>query len=207
MSTAETAGVHGNPLAGTAPPAAMAEGKGKRDLRRLIGRVKFFDAERGLGFIYFGDGSQDAMVKAECLGEHGLERLLPETTVASHVECRADGRRRVHRIWAVDESTVPATAREPAPRRTDTVPTRAGPVEPSATRTRVLPVKMYNADDGWGFLQGGEGEDDVFVHVSVVHAAGLTYIAPGQAYEVDFGPSRKGPCALAIRRSEAQGPR
>lgn len=209
MSMIETLG--GRPVQGASPPADPGAARGRRDMRRLIGRVKNFDVAKGHGFLYFGDGSEDAMVRSECLDEHGIDRLLPETTVAGQVECRDDGRRRVHRIWAIDESTVPAALRERAarrkdPGRRDSVPTRAGTVDAAGVTTGRLSVKMYDAEKGWGFLAGACCKVDVFVHVSVVHAAGLAFIEPDQEYEVDFGSSDKGPCAVAIRPATPAAP-
>ena len=48
-------------------------------------------------------------------------------------------------------------------------------------------VKWFNATKGFGFIQPDSGDNDVFVHISAVEAAGLNHLAEGQkvSYEVE----------------------
>ncbi len=182
----------GSPMDGDA-------GRRKRDFARVIGKVKFFDTDKGHGFLYFGDGSGDAFMPADILGSHGLTTLLPDTTVAGRIENYQDGRRKVHSIWAIDESTVPASAK--GRRCGPVVPSRAPGLDPTHPRTSRMRVKIFNPIQGWGFLEEPE-HPDVFVHISVVKAAGLQEIVKGESVEVDVAWNDKGPCALAIRTFE-----
>lgn len=47
-------------------------------------------------------------------------------------------------------------------------------------------VKWFNPTKGYGFIQPGEGGNDVFVHISAVEKAGLQSLFEGQkvAYEL-----------------------
>ena len=47
-------------------------------------------------------------------------------------------------------------------------------------------VKWFNAQKGFGFIQPEGGGNDVFVHITAVHAAGLNGLDDGQrvTYEV-----------------------
>jgi cold shock protein len=47
-------------------------------------------------------------------------------------------------------------------------------------------VKWFNSTKGFGFIQPAEGGNDVFVHITAVHKAGLQGLADGQkiAYEL-----------------------
>lgn len=40
-------------------------------------------------------------------------------------------------------------------------------------------VKWFNPDKGYGFITPDDGSDDVFVHVTVVRAAGLQHLLEG----------------------------
>ena len=49
-------------------------------------------------------------------------------------------------------------------------------------------VKFFNADKGYGFIQPDDGGDDAYVHISAVHAAGLTTLERDQrvAYDIEI---------------------
>ncbi len=51
-------------------------------------------------------------------------------------------------------------------------------------------VKWFNDSKGFGFIEPGEGGDDVFVHFSAVKSEGFKSVAEGQAvsYDVEQGP-------------------
>ena len=48
------------------------------------------------------------------------------------------------------------------------------------------PVKWFNSEKGYGFIQPDDGSTDVFVHISAVEQAGLRALNEGQklTYEV-----------------------
>ena len=48
------------------------------------------------------------------------------------------------------------------------------------------PVKWFNGQKGFGFIQPTDGGKDVFVHISAVERAGLSTLSEGQriAYDV-----------------------
>ena len=50
-------------------------------------------------------------------------------------------------------------------------------------------VKFFNATKGFGFIEVGNGQPDVFVHISAVERSGLTGLADKQKvrYEVQAG--------------------
>ncbi|QZP09002.1 cold-shock protein [Caenibius sp. WL] len=54
-------------------------------------------------------------------------------------------------------------------------------------------VKFFNEDRGFGFIQPDDGGKDSFVHISAVHAAGMTSLQQDQrvSYEVERGKNGK----------------
>ncbi len=46
-------------------------------------------------------------------------------------------------------------------------------------------VKWFNAAKGFGFIQPQDGNQDVFVHITAVHAAGLQGLNDGQKVSYD----------------------
>jgi len=61
-------------------------------------------------------------------------------------------------------------------------------------------VKWFNTDKGYGFISQ-EGEDDVFVHFSVIEGGGYRNLIEGEVvdFEVKSGP--KGLQATEVRRA------
>jgi CspA family cold shock protein len=51
-------------------------------------------------------------------------------------------------------------------------------------------VKWFNNTKGFGFIQPSEGNEDVFVHHTVILGDGFKTLAPGQTvtFEIESGP-------------------
>ena len=61
-------------------------------------------------------------------------------------------------------------------------------------------VKWFNPTKGFGFIERGDNEKDVFVHVSALRKAGMNGLDEGQAmtFEIEEGP--KGPNAINLQK-------
>ena len=61
-------------------------------------------------------------------------------------------------------------------------------------------VKWFNPTKGFGFIERGDNEKDVFVHVSALRKAGINGLDEGQAmtFEIEEGP--KGPNAVNLQK-------
>ena len=62
-------------------------------------------------------------------------------------------------------------------------------------------VKWFNAQKGYGFIQPGDGGNDVFVHISAVERAGLSGLNEGQSISFDV-VNERGKDAAANLRAE-----
>jgi CspA family cold shock protein len=47
-------------------------------------------------------------------------------------------------------------------------------------------VKFFNSTKGFGFIEQGNGQPDVFVHISAVERAGMRTIVEGQKLSFDI---------------------
>jgi cold shock protein len=52
-------------------------------------------------------------------------------------------------------------------------------------------VKWFSDQKGYGFIQPDGGGTDVFVHISAVERAGLSYLKEGQKVSFEIGVDRK----------------
>lgn len=52
-------------------------------------------------------------------------------------------------------------------------------------------VKFFNATKGFGFIEQGNGQPDVFVHISAVERAGMRGLAEGQKLNFDVVQDRR----------------
>ena len=59
-------------------------------------------------------------------------------------------------------------------------------------------VKWFNAEKGFGFIEGEDGKD-VFVHFSAITMDGYKTLDEGVAVEVDVIEGAKGPQAVDVK--------
>jgi CspA family cold shock protein len=159
--------------------------------------VKWFNADKGFGFVELSDGSGEAFLHIRQVEAAGHSALAFGTTLVVQVGPGQKGSE-VTQILSVDTSTA-----EPEPPRRGSRPQpsgygSAGRLQsrhvPSATASPNTPgvVKWYNAAKGFGFVTV-EGEDkDLFIHVSVLERSGLGGLEPGQGVRVAVVAGRKG---------------
>lgn len=165
--------------------------------------VKWFNPEKGFGFVALSDGSGDAFLHANTLTQAGFNAVSPGATMRVRIGQGQKGRQ-VSQVLSVDEST--ATAR---PARAPSgmggggggmgggAPRRGPPSGPSESMQGT--VKWYNASKGFGFVAPVQGGKDVFVHATALQRAGVTQLAEGQTIWMDVVQGAKGPEATAIR--------
>ncbi|MDR3533781.1 MAG: cold-shock protein [Rhodopila sp.] len=175
--------------------------------------VKWFNSEKGFGFVALSDGSGDAFLHANTLNQSGHNAVSPGATLRVRIGQGQKGRQ-VSEVLSVDESTATPSAgrgaggpaRGPAPggfgdRGGDRggAPRRGAPTGPSVEMQGT--VKWYNATKGFGFVAPSEGGKDVFVHASALQRAGVMQLAEGQTIWMDVVQGAKGPEAASIRIS------
>lgn len=154
--------------------------------------VKWFNPEKGFGFVELADGTGDAFLHVRALESAGHSSVDPGTTL--RVRCgQGQKGRQVTEVLSVDASTAtPGAAREPRPAARG--PMRAaGPTEEGFGS-----VKWYNPQKGFGFIAQEAGGKDVFVHATVLERAGLSDLAEGQRVRMSIGQGQKGPEARSI---------
>jgi CspA family cold shock protein len=168
------------------------------ELPPVVGRVKWFDATRGFGFLVSDQIDGDILLHFSVLREHG-RRSVPEGAVIECVPVRLERGLQARRIISIDLSTaLPQQPRSsiPASERADrkALADAAGDFEP-------VEVKWFNRVRGYGFVKRPEelGGEDVFVHMETVSTSHLPELQTGQKLEARIAPSGKGLTAVELR--------
>ncbi len=160
--------------------------------------VKWFNAEKGYGFVALTDGSGDVFLHVNALQAAGFQTVSPGATVRVRVGQGQKGRQ-VDQVVSVDEST--ATARRP-PYQQRTQRSFDGPprrqVDLSTAVEMMGTVKWYNPDKGFGFITPQSGGKDVFIHATVLERSGLGPLQEGQSVRMGVVQGAKGPEAGTI---------
>ena len=165
---------------------------------RVEGRIKWFDATRGFGFLVSDQIDGDILVHFSVLRDHG-GRSLPEGALIDCIAERQDRGLQARKILSIDLSTVlPDTARPSIPTadRADrkALSDAAGPYEP-------VEVKWFNRVKGYGFVNRvADPDSDIFVHMETVRSAGINDLQPGDRLEARVAEGKKGLTAVELRR-------
>jgi CspA family cold shock protein len=155
---------------------AMAEGP------EVAATVKWFNGQKGFGFVELADGTGDAFLHVAVLQAAGRQSVLPGAKMRVATAQGPKGRQ-VARVIDVDEST--ATEPPRRPREGGAGPGMArGPRDPSRDLASAVEmtgtVKWFNTEKGFGFIAPEGGGKDVFIHISVLGRSGLTGLSEGQ---------------------------
>jgi len=163
-------------------------------------RVKWFNPEKGFGFVEFTDGSGEAFLHISAVERAGHSALEPGTTLVVRTGQGQKGPQ-VAEITSVDASTAepeaPRSARTGGPggpRYSGTSSRgQGGSVDLSSAREGRGTVKWYNPEKGFGFITPDEGGKDLFVHRSVVERSGGRDLPEGLRVRVKIVEGPKGP--------------
>ncbi len=143
------------------------------------GTVKFFNGQKGFGFIAQESGGEDVFVHISAVERAGLEGLAEGQELEFNLVDRGG------KVSAQDLQVVGDVIAAPA---ADSGPPKRELTGEKATGT----VKFFNSMKGFGFLVRDDGQPDAFVHISAVERSGLTAINEGERFEFDLEVDRRG---------------
>ena len=164
-------------------------------------KVKWFNGEKGFGFVELTDGSGEAFLHISIVESAGHSALESGTTLTVRVGQGAKGPQ-ITEITNIDTSTA-EPSRGPSrfggggggggsrpPRSFDRA--SAGPAEEVEGQ-----VKWYDPKKGFGFV-AVDGSKDVFIHRSVLAREGINELAEGQRIHMKVVPGAKGLEAIGL---------
>jgi len=156
----------------------------------VSGVVKWFNPEKGFGFVQLSDDSGEAFLHGTVLAQSGIGAIQPGETLEVRIGPGHKGPH-VTEVLSIDSRT----ATPMVSHRSSAQATRLSgpPIEETGT------VKWFNTNKGYGFIALTGGGKDVFVHVSALERSGIAALSEGQSVVVDVVGGRKGPEAARVR--------
>ncbi len=152
------------------------------------GKVKFFNAQKGFGFIQRDEGGEDVFVHISQIERAGLEGLAEGQELQFNLVDRGG------KVSAADIQVVG-----------DVIEVKAAAPQRELTGEKAVgTVKFFNSMKGFGFITRDDGKEDAFVHISAVERSGLQGIEEGDRFEFDLEVDRRGKYS-AVNLSPAQG--
>jgi CspA family cold shock protein len=166
------------------------------ELPVIKGTIKWFNSEKGFGFIVPEDGGADIFLHLSALRDAGVMEINGGATIECTVSEGPKGLQ-VARVIDIDSSTA-----VPAPKRRTRSPLgiERGHHEPLYDVGDFVDaeVKWFNPVKGYGFITVEEGTPDVFIHMQTLRRCGISVLDRGQAVRVRIGQSPKGPQVAEI---------
>ena len=167
------------------PPQVIGEGTGV---------VKFFNGQKGFGFIVRDDGGEDVFVHISAVEQAGLTGLAEGQPLGFTLVDR--GGRISATELKIDGEPMPVEERAPREDRGDRGGfgggERGGPQRQLTGEKATGTVKFFNAMKGFGFIQRDDGQPDAFVHISAVERAGMPTLNEGDRLEFELEVDRRG---------------
>jgi CspA family cold shock protein len=189
----------GAPRGPAMPAQVIGEGKGV---------VKFFNGQKGFGFIQVDDRPDDVFVHISAVEQAGLTGLAEGQPLEFTLVDR--GGKVSATDLVIDGEPMPVPERAPRPDRSgfdrggDRGGFRSGgdrgdrggfdraPMRESTGERANGTVKFFNDMKGFGFIQRDDGGEDVFVHISALERSGVGQVTQNDRLAFDIEVDRRG---------------
>jgi CspA family cold shock protein len=184
-------GGFGGPRGGGMPQQVIGEGTGV---------VKFFNAQKGFGFVVRDDGGEDVFVHISAVERAGLTGLAEGQPLGFTLVDR--GGRVSATDLKIEGEPLPVTGGGGGARE-DRGGGAGGPQRQLTGEKASGTVKFFNAMKGFGFIQRDDGQPDAFVHISAVERAGMPTLNEGDRLEFELEVDRRGKYAAVNLQTKA----
>ena len=151
-----------------------------QEIGEAKGTVKFFNAQKGFGFIQREDGGDDVFVHISAVEQAGLPGLADGQGLAFTLVDRG-GKISASNLQ-IDGEVIAIESRASS----------GGGQRQSTGERATGTVKFFNTQKGFGFIQRDDGQPDAFVHISAVERAGMPTLNEGDKLEFEIEVDRRG---------------
>ncbi|MBR0553288.1 cold-shock protein [Stakelama marina] len=190
-------GGFGGPRGGGGGGFGGGRGMPPQVVGEATGVVKFFNGQKGFGFIVRDDGGEDVFVHISAVEQAGLTGLAEGQPLGFTLVDR--GGRISATDLKIDGEPMPIESHGGGGGGGD----RGGPQRQLTGEKAAGTVKFFNAMKGFGFIQRDDGQPDAFVHISAVERAGMPTLNEGDRLEFELEVDRRGKYA-AVNLQPAQ---
>jgi len=166
------------------------------DTVRVTGLVKWFDVNKGYGFVVADDCETDILLHANVL------RCFGQNSVANNAEIELLVQRSERGCQAAEILSVAPPRPERGPEAMQGI-LGDDVVVDSDRALRPARVKWFDRKKGFGFANVFGSSEDVFLHIEVLQASGLAELLPGEAIAIRTAVGPRGRMAWDIRGWDA----
>ncbi|GAW33458.1 cold shock-like protein CspC [Roseovarius sp. A-2] len=162
----------------------------ENEIRRVKGRVKWFDPVKGFGFVVTDEDEADILLHANVLRNFGQSSIADRAGIELDVQQTERGRQavEVHAIEPPDDLEEPGLSDL---QDIDVEEIRSTPLLPAR-------VKWFDKGKGFGFANTFGSDEDVFVHIEVLRRSGLADVQPGEALAIRVIDGKRGRMATEV---------
>lgn len=158
--------------------------------KQIMGRIKWFKAKIGFGFIVPDDGGEDILIHINVLRNYGLSTIADDTPVQVRAIER-DGRWQAVAIMAAEQKLMDYTCKIEFFEDLDVEYINKLPFQPAR-------VKWFSLQKGFGFVNVFGRDVDVFLHLELLREIGLEEVRPGEAIAVRVHEGPRGFIAVGV---------
>ena len=162
--------------------AMITSGEEYTNKNQITCRVKWFNLQKGYGFLEPYDSSCDVLIHFSVLEQAGFQTVSPGDEVVCEIGQGRSGVQalRVLKVCASDNGgnleEIPATLSS----------------DSLLLEEHVGFVKWFNVLKGYGFIQPNDGGRDIFVHTALLRRLGVDRLPPGRRVRVKVLASERG---------------
>lgn len=160
---------------------------------QIPGLVKWFDPDKGFGFVVSDHGGPDILLHVNVLRNFGQNSVAVNARILVAVQNTERG------VQAVEVLSIEPPSSIDGMNLFDIAELDSGedtPLEPGR-------VKWFDKDKGFGFANIFGRGTDVFLHVEVLRRCGLSDLQPGEALAIRVIDGKRGQMAAEIQAWEA----